>query len=375
MSEYQYYRFELLDGYLGSKQRQALRQISSRAEITASSFQVHYHYSGLKAETSDVVLSYFDIGFYYANWGSVDAYIKLPTGTIPNDVLQLGEHGFYVYETDQWQLLIFSLEECYEYFDDEKAGGFFQHLAALRAELIQGDWRLLYFIWLRELDSNDKVAAIPMIGFDFDRISEAQLAFAGLFDIPMALVKALALALEVSPSHRPTQSSFNLDEWLSQLAEQEKNRLLRALFELGQLTRNQALAMTRKGQTNLQVDYQHWLNAGNIEPYIKIAEKQLKQDQAAALAKKQAVEKAAKEAKLSEIYSQREQVWRRAHEQANRTCASGYDRASSDLHQLAEAYQFKGERSAFVHSFKRFMVIHHSRKALRKRLQYLLRIA
>lgn len=58
MSEYQSYRFERLDGVLGSKQRKALRQISSRAEITATSFQVYYHYSGLKAETADVVLNY-----------------------------------------------------------------------------------------------------------------------------------------------------------------------------------------------------------------------------------------------------------------------------------------------------------------------------
>ena len=56
MSEYQSYRFECVDNYLGSKQREALRQISSRAEITATSFQVVYHYSDLKAEAYDVVL-------------------------------------------------------------------------------------------------------------------------------------------------------------------------------------------------------------------------------------------------------------------------------------------------------------------------------
>lgn len=40
MSEYQYYRFECLDGFLDSSQRHALRQIPSRAEITATSFPV-----------------------------------------------------------------------------------------------------------------------------------------------------------------------------------------------------------------------------------------------------------------------------------------------------------------------------------------------
>ncbi len=40
MSEYQYYLFEYRDGFLDNRQRQALRQISSCAEITANSFQV-----------------------------------------------------------------------------------------------------------------------------------------------------------------------------------------------------------------------------------------------------------------------------------------------------------------------------------------------
>ena len=59
MSEYQYYKFERLDGYLDAKARQALRSISSRAEISATSFQVYYTYSDLKAEPSELILKYF----------------------------------------------------------------------------------------------------------------------------------------------------------------------------------------------------------------------------------------------------------------------------------------------------------------------------
>lgn len=68
MSEYQYYKFERLDGHLDAKARQALRTISSRAEISATSFQVYYIYSDLKAEPFELMLRYFDIGFYYAVW-------------------------------------------------------------------------------------------------------------------------------------------------------------------------------------------------------------------------------------------------------------------------------------------------------------------
>ena len=70
MSEYQYYKFERLDGYLDAKARQALRAISSRAEISATAFQVYYTYSDLKAEPFELMLKYFDIGFFFfvRNW-------------------------------------------------------------------------------------------------------------------------------------------------------------------------------------------------------------------------------------------------------------------------------------------------------------------
>ncbi len=372
MSEYQYYRFERLDGYLDSKAQQELRAISSRADITATSFQVYYHYSGLKAETYEVMLKHFDIGFYYADWGSIDAYIKLPVGTIPDAMLEFATHGFYVHQTDEWQLLIFSIEEYYEYFDDENAEDFFRHLAGLRSELIQGDWRLLYFMWLRELDANDELEAIPLIQFEFEHLSEELLVFAALYDIPLALVKALTMVLNAKPSHQAKQTEFQFEAWLNNLTEGDKNTLLSAIFEQGQLTRQQALAMTQKKPANKEEAYQYWLTPDVIAPYIEQAQSQLQQEQAEALAKKLAIEKAEKEKALTEIYSQREHRWQQVQEQANRTCASGYDEASRYLYQLFEAYQFKGDAAAFDQRFKRFIVANNSRKALLNRLSDLL---
>lgn len=335
MSEYQYYKFERLDGYLDAKARQALRAISSRAEISATSFQVYYTYSDLKAEPFELMLKYFDIGFYYADWGSIDAYIKLPAGTLPDALLGFSSDGLHVHENDEWQLLIFSLEEYDEYFDDEHADDFFQHLAALRGGLMQGDWRLVYFMWLKAFDFNDDVERVPLIQFDFEHLSEEEQAFAALYDIPLALVKALAMVLSEQPSH-------------------------------------QALALTRKEPVNTDEIYQYWLTSAVISPFIEQAQSQLQQEQAAALAKKLAIEKAEKEKALTDIYNQREHYWQQSQEQADRTCASGYDAASRYLHQLFEAYQFKADEAAFEQRFKRFVVANNSRKALLNRLSDLL---
>lgn len=368
MSEYQYYRFEQLDGHLDTKARQALREISSRADITATTFQVIYNYSDLRAEPHEVMLNHFDIGFYYADWGSIDAYIKLPTGTIPDAMLGFAANGLYVHQTDEWQLLIFSIEEYHEYFDDENADDFFQHLAGLRNELILGDWRLLYFIWLKEFGNNNELEAIPLIQFDFAHLNEGLLAFAALYEIPLARVKALCMVLNAKPSHQAKQVQFQFEAWLNTLSDTDKNTLLSAIFEQGQLTRHQALAMTQKKSANKDESYQYWLTPDVITPYIDQAQSQLQQEQAEALAIKLALEKVEKEKALTDIYSQREHYWLRAQEQANRTCASGYDEASRHLHQLFEAYQFKGDAAVFDQRFKRFIAANNSRKALLKRL-------
>ena len=357
MSEYQYYKFERLDGYLDAKARQALR-----------AFQVYYTYSDLKAEPFELMLKYFDIGFYYADWGSIDTYIKLPAGTIPDALLGFSSDGLHVHQSDEWQLLIFSIEEYYEYFDDENAGDFFQHLASLRSELMQGNWRFVYFMWLKAFDCNDELDGIPLIQFDFQHLSEEVQAFTALYDIPLAWVKALAMVLNAQPSHQAKQTLFQFDAWLHNLTEAEKDTLLSTLFEQGQLTRHQALAMTRKESANKDQSYEYWLTPDVISPFIEQAQSQLQQEQAEALAKKLAIEKAAKEKMLTDIYSQREHYWKQAQAQAKRTCASGYDEASRYLHQLNEAYQFNGDVAAFEHSFKRFIAANNSRKALLNRL-------
>ena len=153
----------------------------------------------------------------------------------------------------------------------------------------------------------------------------------------------------------------------------EKDTLLRTLFEQGQLTRHQACALTRKEPVNTDEIYQYWLTPEVISPFIEQAQSQLQQEQAAALAKKLAIEKAEKEKALTDVYNRREHYWQQAQEQAVRTCASGYDAASRYLHQLFEAYQFKADEAVFEQRFKRFVVANNSRKALLNRLSDLLK--
>ncbi|MGD0764049.1 MAG: hypothetical protein ABR929_12830 [Roseiarcus sp.] len=55
MSEYQYYEFQAIDRPLGEADRQALRGLSRRARITATSFTNSYEWGELQIVSRGVV--------------------------------------------------------------------------------------------------------------------------------------------------------------------------------------------------------------------------------------------------------------------------------------------------------------------------------
>ena len=60
MSEYQYYQFQAIDRPLTDRQMRELRAISTRAEITPTSFVNEYQWGNLKASPLNFMKKYFD---------------------------------------------------------------------------------------------------------------------------------------------------------------------------------------------------------------------------------------------------------------------------------------------------------------------------
>jgi hypothetical protein len=67
MSEYPYYEFSAIDRPLSAAEMAQLRKLSSRGQISASSFINHYEWGDLKADPSDWMRRYFDAFVYTAN--------------------------------------------------------------------------------------------------------------------------------------------------------------------------------------------------------------------------------------------------------------------------------------------------------------------
>ncbi|MGI2059089.1 hypothetical protein ACRN9T_18165 [Shewanella baltica] len=373
MSEYQYYRFECVNSSLSVPQRNRLRNISSRAEITSHSFCVQYHYGDLSADPEALMMDFFDIGFYYTNWGQVNAYLKLPAGTIPCDFKVINA-DFYVsfVENKQSQLLIFTLEDDYRYRDDESAESFMLHLVALRTELLTGDYRALYFHWLSQANDDMALEPLPLIAFDFHQLTQAQLAFTTLFDIPLPSIRALHLLLQSMPAHVPQTTVLTAQQHVAKLTDAEKDALLCRLFDEGKIFAADAYALLRTQET--PIEYSHWVTVASLHPFRHVAEKEVMQEDRMAEAERLARETLLRNEHLEAVYKAHQSHWDSAFEEAARGCASGYDNAGRTLQVLFDAYQLKQSSSEFKQNFDVFISKNKQRKALIKRLEPLQKI-
>ena len=77
MSAYRYYEFLAIDHPLSDKDMRALRNVSSRAQITSTSFVNEYHFGDFKGNLNEFMKRWFDLHIYLADWGTRQLMIRL----------------------------------------------------------------------------------------------------------------------------------------------------------------------------------------------------------------------------------------------------------------------------------------------------------
>ena len=149
VSEYQYYEFRTIDRPLAKTEIDALGAISTRAEITSTSFTNHYEWGDLKADPLRLLEKYFDAFVYVANWGTRRFCLRLPKAWIdyrkvasmlPSDTVWMRQSGKHV-------IIGFEVSEL-EVDDLDDGTGWMRSLVSLRSDLLRGDLRCLYLGWL-----------------------------------------------------------------------------------------------------------------------------------------------------------------------------------------------------------------------------------
>src|SRR5712664_2852180 len=225
MSEYQYYEFQAIDRPLDRAARDALRSISSRARITATSFANHYEWGDFNGDPRKFMERWFDLHLYLANWGTRRLMIRVPKGFVKQADIDpfLREIDWVeVWTSGDYLIIDIQHHEDGGYDDWDDGSGRLAALAPLRTDLLSGDLRLFYLLWLvavqDEFVPDNEIEPLPGIG----PLTGALEGFAEFFGIDPDLVEAAAeLAADDA-----SMTKDELRDALAVIPEREKVELL-----------------------------------------------------------------------------------------------------------------------------------------------------
>jgi len=149
--EYQFYKFRAIDRPLTRDEQRELREISTRARITSREFVNTYDWGDLKADPAQLLLRYFDVHVYTANWGHNCLMFRFPTSQLDARTLEpyCSDDSPTLRVDGEYLSLEFNTpEDCEseEYLNAEDDS--FEELIELREDILNGDLRALYLAWL-----------------------------------------------------------------------------------------------------------------------------------------------------------------------------------------------------------------------------------
>lgn len=344
MSEYQFYDFQAIDRPLSDEDREVLRGISSRGKITATSFTNSYQWGDFRGDPTQLMQRCFDLHLYLANWGSRRLMIRLPAHLVDRQRLESLIEGVECAElivADDYLILDMARDEL----DLEDWGEDSERLAALaplRADIMSGDLRLFYLLWLTEVETDacDEDEAEPMPGIG--PLTGSLKAFAEFFGIDPNLVDAAA---ERPAARMPAAVDAEAGKQIiAALGDEEKTGMLLRLIDgdphVGyELRARIAERLATSGgepasiprtvgelrRRALAVGQEYEL----AEAARQVAEQKRREDEA----------EAAREVRLVSIRRRGEEVWKDVEAEIERRNAPGYEKAIEllgDLRALAD---------------------------------------
>ncbi|MCA1452708.1 DUF3824 domain-containing protein [Bradyrhizobium sp. BRP22] len=346
MSEYQYYEFEAIDRPLDRAAQDALRSISSRARITATSFTNHYEWGDLKGDPRKFMERWFDLHLYLANWSTRRLMLRVPKRVVNQADIDpfLREIDWVEAWTSGDNLIIDICRDEVEVDDDWHDGsGQLAALAPLRADVLSGDLRLFYLLWLTavqdEFVPEDELEPLPGIA----PLTGALEGFAEFFGIDPDLVEAAA---ELGGDDA-AMSQNELRKAIAAISAREKDDLLLRVVDGD--THVAAELRTRVRKKNLASAAHR--TAGMLRVRAKeIAEarERAKAERREAEQRRQAAEaEKARRARLGMLKQRGVRVWREIEQEIERRNPSGYDNAISLLSDLQVLAEEEGNQDDF----------------------------
>lgn len=241
MSEYQYYEFRAIDRPLDREQMDELRALSTRAEITSTSFTNTYHWGDFKGNPSVLMDRYFDAFVYVANWGTHRLMLRIPRRLLDVEAAQAYCDGEVVSLTARKEHVVLEFSSQDEEGDEWTEGEYWMpSLVSIRDELMRGDLRALYLGWLASFpmrgwideDEVDDDEIEPPVPPGLARLSAPLRALADFLRVDDDLLEVAASVSTGEPPAAPSQAE--MARWVERLPSAEKNAyLVRFLAEEG----------------------------------------------------------------------------------------------------------------------------------------------
>jgi hypothetical protein len=370
MSEYQYYEFQAIDRPLDRVAQESLRSISSRARITATSFTNHYEWSDLKGDPRKFMERWFDLHLYMSNWGTRRLMMRLP-----KRLLSLTEIGPFLREVDwveAWMsgdnLIVDICRDEMEADDDwDDGSGRLATLASLRADVLSGDFRLFYLLWLTALQderlADSEIEPLPGIG----PLTGSLEGFGEFFGIDPDLMRAAA---ELGADDGMT-SKEGLRDTLAVIPEREKIELLLRMVVGDSHVAAELRSWVRKKRPvsgTCRTVGALRMRASEIAAARERADAERREAERRRQAKKAERERGAR---LDVLKRRGEAVWRQIDEEIERRNPSGYDKAASLLSDLQALAAKVGSQSEFARRLALIRARHEKKGRFIERLSKL----
>jgi len=373
MSEYQRYEFMTIDRPLTRVQLDAVNALSSHIEASSTHALIVYHYGDFKHDPIDVLHKYFDAFLYWANWGSPQMAFRFPHGILPVDLIDGYDLDDFVTFTRYRDFDILDIEfgemEAPDEWIDYELGS----LIALRDELMEGDLRALYIVWLagqqmiegyneeEDDEEEDYEISVPPVPPVFGTLTAAQQVLAELLRVPHELLVATA-------QHSKAVVSSTGDDftgWVNLLPPDRQNDyLVRLAYNEPGLSRLLVRELRELGQDKTRVTPP----TGEHVTYSRLLAES-KEIRARLEREKREQEQLARQRHLQDIHDHQDDYWHQVDLAVTRGTGPGYDEAVRVLIELREAAEQFKETREFQERFCTWVRAHLRRPAFVKRLQ------
>ena len=376
MSEYQYYEFQAIDKPLDEKGIRALRNLSSRAQITPTSFVNEYNWGDFKGNPLKLMEKYFDAFFYVANWGTHWFMLRIPRRLINFDLAEkycFGENAT-AYKKGEYLILEFTSEtDNYEW---EEGEGGLSSLISLRSDIIRGDYRCLYLAWLYcvQMDEIDEEELEPPVPPNLGDLNASLKSFVDFMRIDTDLI---AVAAENSASKdRQAEYQNELGPWISNLPEKEKDEILFRMVKDHDPHLGNELMQRFQQTASVEDSYTTGEKLRTVEDLMTKAEayaagrkRRIAEQKAEQRARKKQRKAIARNKYLNDLAKREDKVWRKVNDLIETKRQTNYDEVVKLLVDLRDLSKKINNETTFKEKLRSIYEKHSRKPSLVRRLK------